>query len=286
MHCFASGSSLPAGRTVRPHSVVALHCSGADGRQWRRLRATLDAAHDLWTPDLYGCESVGPWPGVHAFSLADEARPIIEIIDAIGTRVHLVGHSYGGGVALRVALERPEAIASLSLYEPSAFHLLRQMGTRGGPEFEEIRALAHDVASGVVHGAYEPAARRFVDYWNGPGSWGALKSEIRMGLLRWLPKAPLDFHALIEEPTPAADYAALDMPVLVLRGEHAPRPSRLITEELTRIMPRCRLEVVPGAGHMGPLTHGDDVAARIALHIRASKATPHPAGVPSMSNAA
>src|SRR6266536_1481912 len=35
--------------------------------------------------------------------------------------VHLIGHSYGGGVALRVAVERSNRIASLTLYEPTAF---------------------------------------------------------------------------------------------------------------------------------------------------------------------
>ncbi len=150
--------------------------------------------------------------------------------------------------------------------------MLRQLGDRGWQELAEIRALADDVARGVVCGAYQAAARRFVDYWNGAGAWEALRPEIRMGLLRWLPKAPLDFQALIEERTPVAAYESLDCPLLILRGEHALRPSRLITEELMLIAPRGRIEIVPGAGHMGPLTHAEDVAARIARHIRAASA--------------
>ncbi len=49
-----------------------------------------------------------------------------------------------------------------------------------------------------------------------------------MALLRWLLKAPLDFEALIEKPTPLSAYRVLRCPMLVLRGERAPRPSRLI----------------------------------------------------------
>ena len=44
---------------------------------------------------------------MHAFTLGDEAARTIEVIDRSGRKVHLVGHSYGGGVALHAALARP-----------------------------------------------------------------------------------------------------------------------------------------------------------------------------------
>jgi len=46
--------------------------------------------------------------------------------------VHLVGHCYGGVLALHVALARLDRIASMALYKPSAFQLLKQMGAPGG----------------------------------------------------------------------------------------------------------------------------------------------------------
>jgi pimeloyl-ACP methyl ester carboxylesterase len=89
----------------------------------------------------------------------------------------------------------------------------------------------------------------------------------RASLRRWLPKAPLDFQALLGERTPLAAYRQLAMPTLVLRGEHAPRPSRLIAEGLARVVRTARLRVVPNAGHMGPFTHADDVNRAIAKHL-------------------
>ena len=85
-------------------------------------------------------------------------------------KVHLVGHSYGGGVALNVALARPDRIASMALYEPSAFHLLRQLGERGAEPYAEITGVARSICQGVVTGDYRGAVAAFVDYWNGPGS--------------------------------------------------------------------------------------------------------------------
>ena len=61
----------------------------------------------------------------------------------------------------------------------------------------------------------------------------------------------------------------LKFPVLVLRGEHAPAPTRVIAEGLSEQLRDSRLTVVGGAGHMGPLTHAAEVSALIAAHIRA-----------------
>src|SRR5262245_60807979 len=178
-------------RPKRRERVIALHCSGASPAQWCDLAGALGGTYQMLAPEHYGCTQ--PWTGEHAFTLADEAARTLELIDDNDDKVHLVGHSYGGGVALTVALARPQRIASMALYEPSAFHLLPGMGAAGREAQAEITAIARRVGDGLVTGEYAAAAAAFVNYWNGPGSWQALRPELRQALLRWLPKAPLDF---------------------------------------------------------------------------------------------
>jgi pimeloyl-ACP methyl ester carboxylesterase len=261
--------------------VIALHCSGAGAGQWRSLAETLGAQYDVLAPEHYGCETSGAWTGEHAFTLADEAARTIALVDKSEKQVHLVGHSYGGGVALHVALTRPGRIASMALYEPSAFHLLRQMGEPGAKAHAEIAGVARCIRDGVATGDYRGAVAAFVDYWNGPGAWDVLRPAAQTGLIRWAPKGPLDFRALMDEPTPASAYCDLSFPVLMLRGERAPRPTRMIAERLSELLPESRLTVIRGAGHMGPLTHAPEVSAQIARHIAETGAQPrrrpHPA---------
>jgi pimeloyl-ACP methyl ester carboxylesterase len=249
--------------------VIALDCSGASAAQWCHLGEVLGPRYEVLAPEPYACESSGPWGGEHAFTLADEATRTIALIDRVEGKVHLVGHSYGGGVALHVALARPERIACMALYEASAFNLLRQIGEAGAEAFGEIAGVAGRVCHGVVTGDYHGAMAAFVDYWNGAGAWAQLRPTVRASLMRWAPKAPLDFRALIDEPTPASADRALRFPVLILRGEHAPTPTRVIAEGLSRLLPASRLAVVDGAGHMGPLTHAAQVSAFIAKHFAA-----------------
>jgi pimeloyl-ACP methyl ester carboxylesterase len=247
--------------------VIALHCSGAGAGQWRQLGTALAPDFDLRAPEHFGTDSAGPWCGKHAFTLADEAATSIGLIDAVDGLVHLVGHSYGGGVALRVALERPLRIASLTLYEPSAFYLLSGLGAAGADARREILGVVRATAEGVVSGDYASAARHFVDYWNGPDAWNALRPDIRAALTRWLPKAPLDFRALLDEPTTLSAYRDFCFSVLVLRGEHAPAPTRVAAEALADAIPSARLVSIAGAGHMGPITHAADVNRHVVAHI-------------------
>ena len=172
----------------------------------------------------------------------------------------------GFGVALHVALARPARIASLSLYEPSAFHLLRRIAG-GEIALAEIRSVAYAVASGVVAGDYRRAAMTFVEYWNGHGAWDALRPAMQAALIAWMPKAPLDFHALFGEPEELTAYVRVRCPVLVMRGEYAPAPTQLISDTLPSLMHAARLCAVAGAAHMGPLTHADQVNALITSHI-------------------
>jgi pimeloyl-ACP methyl ester carboxylesterase len=246
--------------------VIALHCSGAGAGQWRTVGEMLGAKYDLVAPEHYGCRGTGPWPGAHAFTLADEAARTLAIIDGASQKVHLVGHSYGGGLALHVALRRAHNIASLTLYEPSAFHLLKQIDS-GAEALAEIVAIAREVGTRVIRCDYRGAAAAFVNYWRGEGAWRALRPELQHALVRWAPKAPLDFAALIEERTEASAYACLHFPVPIIRGEHAPTPTRLIAETLPKLLPNARLSVVAGAGHMGSLTHAAEVNQLIVQHL-------------------
>ncbi len=87
-----------------------------------------------------------------------------------------------------------------------------------------------------------------------------------------LGKAPLVFRALLDERTPASAYTSLRVPALIMRGQHAPVPTRAIAEGLPMLLPAARLTIVEGARHMGPLRRTDNVNAIIVRHITESDA--------------
>jgi pimeloyl-ACP methyl ester carboxylesterase len=259
--------AFPQARSSDAPPVIALHCAGGSGRAWRHLSPALGGCFNVLAPDLIGHGTTPHWTGPGRFRLADEAASVVKAIDALPGNVHLVGHSLGGAVALRVAVQRPHRIASLSLYEPVAFHVLATCGDEGRHWMRDLRAVAWDIERSVTAGMIRLGVARFCDYWNGRGVFDTLRPEAQGDLEHYIHKAPLDFPALMEEPTPLAAYAMLQVPVLIMRGEFAPPPTALIAAKLAAAMDPGALRVLDGAGHMGPVTHAAEVAQAVATHI-------------------
>ena len=128
-------------------------------------------------------------------------------------------------MALYIALSRPNKIATMTLYEPSAFHLLRRMGEAGGRAFAEMSGVARRLGECIVSGDYRAGVADFIDYWGNPGHLEGDASGCAKCFDPLVPKGPPDFHALIEDPTPEKAYRLLNFPVLICAVKHAPLPT-------------------------------------------------------------
>src|SRR5438445_3715353 len=99
--------------------VVAIQCRLGSGRQWARLGEELGGNYQLIAPDISGYgDQRGPV--IPPMTLAEEVALLGERIAHAEGPLHLVGHSYGGAVAFRMATNSPFAsrVRSLTLIEP------------------------------------------------------------------------------------------------------------------------------------------------------------------------
>ena len=98
---------------------MALHCSLGSGRQWKTLADELGRNHRFFAPDIsgYGTNSCAlDLP----LTLAEEVRCLSGTLNDAEGPIHLVGHSYGGAIAFKIATASPFAhrVRSLTLIEP------------------------------------------------------------------------------------------------------------------------------------------------------------------------
>lgn len=253
-------------------AVICLHSSASSPRQWSALAQSLGSAYRVGTPALIGYGDAPDWHYQRPLSLDDEASRIEALIEPEPEGVHLVGHSFGGAVALRLALRNPERVRSLALYEPVLFSLLNEEAAdRPGPPpaMAEVNAVRIGIRRSLYSGRGTFAARLFVDYWSGPGAWDALDLRRREAIRDRMRKVDAEFDAVNCNQIKLDELRRIDVPVLLLRGEHTRRPARRIAELLASAIPDVTGEEVPGAGHMGPLTHAGGVNARIGEHLDA-----------------
>jgi pimeloyl-ACP methyl ester carboxylesterase len=247
--------------------VVLLHSSGSSSSQWRSLAERLSGRYQVIAPNLYSYGGTSQWPGHRPFHLECEAEIVLALLKRANKRAHLVGHSYGGAVALHVAGLRRDLLRSLTLIEPVAFHLLRETDTLA---LAEITGISESVVRALARGEYVAGLERFVDYWSGPQASSRIPADARDAMAARLPKIALEFHAALNEPTRLEDFRSMTVPALLLCGTKSPRPTRRICKLLECILPEAALRTIGGAGHMAPMTHRDEVNTMIVAHLDAN----------------
>jgi pimeloyl-ACP methyl ester carboxylesterase len=184
--------------------------------------------------------------------------------------VHLVGHSYGGTVALNAAQRFPAQVASLTLIEPVAFHLLRRADQPDG--WREVATLAARHLALVGEGRDAEAAGAFVAYWMGPKAWSHMPDAARENAVRFAAKVAAEWRLMLAAEDDLEAVAGIDAPTLLLCGGRTQRPAQQVVELLRRTLPRARHHEIADAGHMSPLTHPAAVAEAIRCHVESVNA--------------
>jgi len=162
-----------AGEAAERHTVVLLHSSASSSRQWNALAELLRPRYDVRTVDFHGHGTRAAWHGARPLTLADEVALVEPILQEAGS-VHLVGHSYGGAVALKLVDLHPQSVRSLVVYEPVLFNWLFRHEP-DSPAAQQAIELADSMRERLERGDAYAAAEQFIGYWAGPSAW------LRMG---------------------------------------------------------------------------------------------------------
>lgn len=247
--------------------ILFLHSSGASRRQWARLREPWGDRYRTLGFDLWGYGDTPQPAATDNFRLDREVDLARSLIGRVDEPVHLVGHSYGGAVALRLALDSPELVRSVNVHEPVLFHLLRDQHCTN--EWQEIQRISQQVLDQVEDGDFAGGAMLFVDYWNGAGAWRSLSQAQQDRMATFARKAPLDFQALFHESTPLDAFRGLEGRVLVTVGEFTRAPASRVAQLLGSVLGADSLQVVARAGHMAPITSPEALRPLIERRLSA-----------------
>jgi pimeloyl-ACP methyl ester carboxylesterase len=246
-------------------TVVCVHSSASSSGQWRSLMDALSDRYRVVAMDLYGYGKSPAWPGARELLLDDEVALMAPILKNAG-KFHLIGHSYGGLIALKLALDDPARIASLTLYEPTCFFLLfvNDSNDQAG---REILAIRDETNHLVDIGDLDLAAERFFDYWMGPGAWSKTPEASRSSIVKRMKKVRSEWTTAFDKPLPSARISALPMSVLLLTGARSTAAARGVVRLLHGLLPQAKVVELPGLGHMGPVTHPEKVNPAIVAFL-------------------
>ncbi len=238
LHVPPSSSGPDASPTL---PVMLIHGSPGQAADLRRLFPGLSGRRRILAPDLPGFGRSDR--DIPDYSIAAHARYLLELLDQEGIeRVHLVGFSMGGGVALELYDLAPERIASVTL--------LSSIGVQEMELFGDYR-MNH-----LVHGAQLALLKLILD---GIPHFGLLDG----GMLD-IPYAR-NFYDSDQRPLRGI-LIRLDPPTLIYHGRNDPLVPLAAAKEHARLVPQSVLEVVDG-DHFMVFTRGDQVARAVSRFL-------------------
>ncbi|MGI8925165.1 MAG: alpha/beta fold hydrolase [Tepidiformaceae bacterium] len=209
----------------------------------------------------------GSSPHQGACSIAEQAADALAILRHYGVAAgHIVGHSYGGAIALQMALDAPTMVHSLALLEPGLFQV---------PATEQLMAALGPVTADYENGDAQAAMKGFLTAVFNPGYEPALEKTLPAG---WFQQVVADADTLFKVELPAIGEWAFteehaagvnDVPVLaVLGAESGP----FFAEGFALMQtwwPDAETIVLPNSSHTLQMANPSAMAAGLARFFRA-----------------
>jgi pimeloyl-ACP methyl ester carboxylesterase len=266
------------------HEVVLLHGQPGSPADWQQVAGRLPAQLHAVAPDRpgYGASQLP------AGGFAANARAVLDDLDSRGiTRAVLVGHSYGGGVALSAASLAPgrvEAVILLASVGPGCLTGWdRLLAAPGAGQLGALMAwrltpwLARARLAGIARRRGRPLDSDEHANWQVWGHAGGGYHPLWRTFLT-------EQRALLRELGALEDaIASVRAPVLVLADPRDAVVPFETARRLVRALPDARLQLVEGAGHHLPRRAPQAVADAIVAFLAAAQITDIPIIQPAMT---
>jgi pimeloyl-ACP methyl ester carboxylesterase len=241
-------------------TVVFVPGSFGTPAAWRGIQKRLPEGYRFVSTSLCGYGGTEETRTLDDASVAHQARVIKTVVERAGGPVHLVGHSFGGTICLASTLSGDLRIASITTFEANPLAMMKE---RDPALYASTREMSQAFEAAYDAGEAD-ASGRIIDFWGGVGSFAAFPDVVKdycrattfANVLDW--RSAFDFNAT------AADYAGLEMPVLLVRGAEACPEMVMITEGLGSSLPNVTPAVVEGASHFLITTHAEECAGLLA----------------------
>lgn len=262
----AEGLRIDYSEVGSGETVVLIHSGASSNRQWRTLTTALQHRFCVIAPNLYGAGETAPWPGPGPMRLADSARMVQLVCGPTGGPVNLVGHSYGGAVAMEAAARLGERAVRLALLEPAPYDLLRQHGRTAA--YNEAWTLYQLVKDAGGRGDWRSVTERFLRAFLGDDAWEAMPEDRRKRSEQLVQHNGHEWDTLMTDRTTLAQWAArLPKRTLVVSAPDTWPPLRELMNVLECACPHWTFSTVAAGGHMAPLTRPDLVDPVIAAFL-------------------
>jgi pimeloyl-ACP methyl ester carboxylesterase len=223
--------------------ILCIHGCGSSALMWADAVEELARLGRVIAYDRRGCtRSERPEP-YERTSVAEQADDAAALLDALAAAPAVViGRSYGGAVAIDLALRHADRVRALVLLEGDALGLSPQA-------LEWTRSIGNRLRQVAARDGIDAVYATLVGEVLGGGAWESFPDEARQVLTRNGPAVLAELGYVDEVMPDAAAFATIAVPTLLVAASASPPEQRAMTEAMARVLPDARTAVVAG-GHL------------------------------------
>ena len=231
--------------------ALMMHCTLSSARAMAPMAMEFENRFTTTAFDLPGHGQSAKWD--FNGDLQDRVTEIAE--GFIDGPIHLIGHSFGATVALRLMSKMPERIKSSVLFEPVFVEAAFQRSPDLRASYEEE---AQYFVEALKNNDKERATIEFLKMWGDGTPWEAIPPNLRQSMIDKIdvvdagtPALHQDVHELLG-PSGLTNYKG---PAMFIRGARSIPIMQEIHSALVELMPQATDHAIQAAGHMVPMTH-------------------------------
>lgn len=238
--------------------ILCLHSSASSKSQWRYFQNYTIKNYRTISVDLMGYGKTPLICSYNNYNLYKEIELIKVVIDKfIGNQpFYLVGHSYGGTIALKYATIFQKNIISLILYEPILFHLLHCLNDNS---FSIIMNIVNNISKLIKKGELLKASKIFFDFWCGENEFDKQSPLTKTIIANQIYKINFDYKALLSDIVQIEQTDLSTIKLFLIYGDKSPEILKRMMK-LIGLKRRNTIQVVVNGDHMFPISKPKEMA--------------------------
>src|SRR3990170_5382110 len=221
--------------------ILCIHGTSGSALMWGEAVEELEKLGRVIVYDRRGCtrsERPAPYEKTSVSEQTNDAAALLEALSA--TPAVVIGRSYGGEVAIDLALRYPDHVRALVLLEADPRNLSPEVSRWVDDLYARVRAAAAD--------GIENVGEALITGVLGDEAWASFPDEVKQMFTDNGPATLAELSGGVLD----ADLSALgtiDQPTLLVAASDSPEPFRRVTDQMAAAIPNSR-KVLVGGGHL------------------------------------
>ena len=240
--------------------IIFIHGSFANSKSWRKIRELLDASQKSISVNLPGHGGLADPPDFDDPEFETEFDAIRAQSNMLDQPVHLIGHSYGGVVALAATLIGAFNVKKLTLFEPVAVGILNTFKRENSIKIVEKFVQDYFNASELGE---ENVCARVIDFWGGSGAYDQIPPHVQATMAPMAENNLRHWKLCKKSNFDAKLFQEIKIPVSIVHGTRSNSVAKDIAKTLHENIAESNLFSIEGASHFMITSHAKESANTI-----------------------